>query len=97
MTAPRPEGVAKVTEVPIPSQYESQEFWLVLPINGYGDPKIRKTDPGVLGANECCVRLELLVPKQRRRVAQTIRVKLPDEFAHLNEIEVSVPDAEPAK
>jgi hypothetical protein len=74
----------------VPAQYENQEFWLVLPTNGFGDPKVRKTDPGRLSANEFALRLELRVPKHQRRVAQTIQITLPDEFTHLAKVDVSV-------
>lgn len=81
-----------VTDVQVPAQYESIDYWLTLPTNGYGDPRVLKNEPRRLNAGEIALKLRIRVPKRRARVVQTIAVTLPDELAHVAHIDVSIPE-----
>lgn len=82
--------------VQIAPAYDKQFFWLILPVLGTAEPKIRKTDPGRLSAGEFCLKLEVLTPRRRTQVQQTVRVTLPEEFTHLASIDVEVAVDKPA-
>lgn len=81
---------APAAKVDLAPQYDTNIYWLVLSTVG-GDPRVVKRVPQI-GPHEFCLKLDVMVPKVQRRVAQTIHIKLPEEFSHLTQIEVSVPD-----
>jgi hypothetical protein len=80
-------------DVKVEPKYDEEEFWIILPTHG-GTPRALRNPPQRLNTDEVELKLLLRVPKTQRRVAQTIRVTMPVESAHVAQIDVAVPKVE---